>query len=67
MRLFIALISQEKRVLFLNWTMKKLMIRLVLFDMLQSRNFNPKVISWIKQIVTGGSIKIMINGEDCLF
>jgi hypothetical protein len=32
--------------------------------MLQSRNFDPKVINWIKQIVMGGSFGIMLNGED---
>ena len=35
-----------------------------LFDLLHSRNFHPLLISWIKQIVVGGSISIMLNGED---
>lgn len=35
-----------------------------LFEMLKTRNFDPKVISWIKQLVIGGSIGIMVNGEE---
>jgi hypothetical protein len=35
-----------------------------LFDMLESRNFDAKLINWIRQIVVGGSIGIMLNGED---
>ena len=35
-----------------------------LFDMLQSRNFDPTIINWIKQLVVGGSVGIMLNGED---
>jgi hypothetical protein len=35
--------------------------------MLVSRNFDAKLISWIRQIVVGGSISIMFNGEDSSF
>jgi hypothetical protein len=35
-----------------------------LFDMLESRNFDSRLINWIRQIVVGGSIGIMLNGED---
>jgi hypothetical protein len=32
--------------------------------MLEARNFHPIFISWIKHLVVGGSIGIMLNGED---
>lgn len=35
-----------------------------LFEVLQSRGFSEKWISWIKQLVVGGSVGIMVNGED---
>jgi hypothetical protein len=35
-----------------------------LFEVLQSRGFSEKWISWIKQLVIGGSVGIMVNGED---
>jgi hypothetical protein len=35
-----------------------------LFDMLLARGFDPVWIDWIKHIVTGGSLGIMVNGED---
>ena len=35
-----------------------------LFEMLESRNFAPEFIKWIKQVVVGGSISIFLNGED---
>jgi hypothetical protein len=35
-----------------------------LFEVLQSRGFSEKWISWIKQLVIGGSIGIMVNGKD---
>lgn len=35
-----------------------------LFDMLEARNFDPGWINWIKQITVGGSIGILVNGED---
>ena len=35
-----------------------------LFDMLETRNFAQELISWIRQIVVGGSIGILLNGED---
>jgi hypothetical protein len=38
-----------------------------LFDMLKARKFDPLWIGWIKQIVTGGSVGIMINGEDSAY
>jgi hypothetical protein len=34
-----------------------------LFDMLLARGFDPVWIDWIKHIVTGGSLGIMVNGE----
>ena len=38
-----------------------------LFEMLQSRNLNPMVISWFKQVVMSGSIGIMLNGKDSAY
>lgn len=38
-----------------------------LFDMLEVRNFDHLWIGWIKQIVIGGSVGIMLNGEDSAF
>lgn len=35
-----------------------------LFEMLETRNFDPGWINWIRQLVVGGSIGIMVNGED---
>jgi hypothetical protein len=35
-----------------------------LFEMLESRNFAPGLVNWIKQIVVGGSVGILLNGED---
>jgi hypothetical protein len=35
--------------------------------MLKARKFDPLWIGWIKQIVTGGSVEIMINGEDSAY
>jgi hypothetical protein len=35
-----------------------------LFEMLESRKFSPVLINWIKQIVVGGSLSIMLNDED---
>ena len=35
-----------------------------LFEMLETRNFDPGWRNWIKQLVVGGSIGIMVNGED---
>lgn len=32
--------------------------------MLESRCFDPKVINWIRQLVIGGSIGILVNGEE---
>ena len=32
--------------------------------MLKTRNFDPGWINWIRQLVVGGSIGIMLNGED---
>jgi hypothetical protein len=32
-----------------------------LFEMLESRNFSPVLINWIKQTVVGGSLSIMLN------
>ena len=34
------------------------------FEKAYARNFHPLLITWIKQIVIGGSISIMLNGED---
>lgn len=34
------------------------------FSMLESRNFHPILVNWIRQLVVGGSIGIMLNGED---
>ena len=35
-----------------------------LFEVLESRGFSSKWNFWIKQLVTGGSIGVMVNGED---
>jgi hypothetical protein len=35
-----------------------------LFEMLESRNFSPVLINWIKQTVVGGSLSIMLNEKD---
>lgn len=35
-----------------------------LFEMLESRNFHPGWINWVKQLLIGGSIGIMVNGEE---
>jgi len=38
-----------------------------LFDMLRDRNFDPLLINWIKKIVVGGSLGILVNGEESSF
>jgi len=38
-----------------------------LFDMLRDRNFDPLWIKWIQQIVVGGSLGILVNGEESSF
>lgn len=38
-----------------------------LFEVLESRGFSSKWILWIKQLVTGGSLGIMVNGEDSAY
>jgi len=35
-----------------------------LFDMLEARGFDPVWINWVKHIVEGGSLGIMVNGEE---
>jgi hypothetical protein len=35
-----------------------------LLDMLKDINFDPLGIGWIKQIVVGGSVAIIVNGEE---
>lgn len=35
-----------------------------LFSMLQARNYDPIWISWVRQLVVGGSVGVMVNGED---
>jgi len=35
-----------------------------LFDMLEARGFDPVWINWIRQVVVGGSLGIMVNGEE---
>ena len=35
-----------------------------LFDMLEARGFDPVWINWIRHIVVGGSLGIMVNGEE---
>lgn len=35
-----------------------------LFDMLEARGFDPVWINWFKHIVEGGSLGIMVNGEE---
>ena len=35
-----------------------------LFDMLEARCFDPVWINWIRHIVVGGSLDIMVNGEE---
>lgn len=35
-----------------------------LFEVLQTRGFSNTWISWVKQLVIGGSIGILVNGED---
>jgi hypothetical protein len=37
-----------------------------LFDMLEARGFDPVWINWIKHVVVGGSLGIMVNGEPTL-
>jgi hypothetical protein len=34
-----------------------------LFEILGTRDFGDKWIDWVKKIVLGGSISIMVNGE----
>jgi hypothetical protein len=34
-----------------------------LFEILGTRGFGDKWIDWVKKIVLGGSISIMVNGE----
>jgi hypothetical protein len=38
-----------------------------LFDMLKDRNFDPLWINWIQKIVVGGSLGILVNGEESSF
>jgi len=38
-----------------------------LFEVLESRGFSERWILWIKQLVTGGPLGIMFNGEDSAF
>jgi hypothetical protein len=38
-----------------------------LFDMLKDRDFDPLWIKWIQQIVVGGSLGILVNGEESSF
>jgi hypothetical protein len=38
-----------------------------LFDMLKDRNFDPLWIKWIQMIVVGGSLGILVNGEESSF
>lgn len=38
-----------------------------LFEILETRNVDPIWINWIKQLVIGGSIGIMVNGEDSAY
>lgn len=35
-----------------------------LFHMLESRSFSPTWINWVKQLLVGGSLSVMVNGED---
>jgi hypothetical protein len=35
-----------------------------LFEILGTRDFGDKWIDWVKKIVLGGSISIMVNGEE---
>jgi hypothetical protein len=35
-----------------------------LFEILGTRGFGDKWIDWVKKIVLGGSISIMVNGEE---
>lgn len=35
-----------------------------LFEVLQTRGFSPKWIHWIEMLVTGGSLGILVNGEE---
>lgn len=35
-----------------------------LFQMLESRNFHPSWIQWVKLLLVGGSIGVMVNGEE---
>jgi hypothetical protein len=38
-----------------------------LFDMLHDRNFDPLWIKWIQHIIIGGSLGILVNGEESSF
>jgi len=35
--------------------------------MLEARGFDPVWINWIRQVVVGGSLGIMVNGEESSF
>lgn len=35
-----------------------------LFEIVESRGFGPKYISWIRSLVVGGSVAVTLNGED---
>jgi hypothetical protein len=37
------------------------------FDMLEVRGFDPVWINWIRQVVVGGSLGIMVNGEESAY
>lgn len=34
------------------------------FSLLEARNFDPVWINWVRQTVVGGSMGIMVNGEN---
>jgi hypothetical protein len=38
-----------------------------LFEVLESRGFSNKWVHWIKQLVTGGSLDILVNGKESAY
>jgi hypothetical protein len=35
-----------------------------MFEVLESRGFSSRWVQWIRQLVTGGSLGILVNGEE---
>jgi hypothetical protein len=38
-----------------------------LFEVLETRGFSSKWVNWIKQLATGGSLGILVNGEESAY